>query len=398
MLRNSFILIFCLFSSSYALNLDETINLAIANNKDLKSIEKSIDIANEQIKLSSKWENPILTIGANDLHFDTSRRDLEPMQAQYIGLSQSIPINNKLKLQEEISLKDKEIAALNFEDAKLKLKSTLIEYAYNLKILEQKYKLLNEYQKNIRDLENLSKVLYENDEVNQTVLLNLQTNIYKVELEKENLSNMIKNSYLKLEEITYEKIDNLVLPLELKDVLLNKELENHPKIRILVLNNQKFNKQASLEDAKKLSDIKVNVAYFQRDDKYKDYANISFSIPLALNNRENIKAFSAKLKASEFRDKLLDTKKTFEIRVLSLQNDLNSSYRKFVLLEKTIIPLQEKNQQTIENYNSLDLIKPEKLFINLNEIIKNRLASLDEVKNYFLAYSKAYYFTQGNIK
>lgn len=398
MLRNSFILIFCLFSSSYALNLDETINLAIANNKDLKSIEKSIDIANEQIKLSSKWENPILTIGANDLHFDTSRRDLEPMQAQYIGLSQSIPINNKLKLQEEISLKDKEIAALNFEDAKLKLKSTLIEYAYNLKILEQKYKLLNEYQKNIRDLENLSKVLYENDEVNQTVLLNLQTNIYKVELEKENLSNMIKNSYLKLEEITYEKIENLEVSLELKNILFSSDISNHPKIRVLELNSEKFTKQSLLEEAKKLSDIKVNVAYFQRDDKYKDYANISFSIPLAINDRENIKAFSAKIKSSEFLEKLDDTKKNFELTLLALQNDLDSSLSKSFLIEKKIIPTQEKNQIVIENYNSLDLIKPSEVYNNLNEIIKNKMALLDEMKNYFLAYSKAYYYTQGKDK
>jgi outer membrane protein TolC len=264
MLKNSFILIFCLISSSYAISLNETINLAVANNKDLKSIEKSIDIANEQIKLSKKWNNPILTIGANDLHFDTSRRDLEPMQAQYIALSQTIPINGKLKLQEEISLKDKDISKFTYEDAKLKLKSKLIEYVYTLKVFEKKYNLLNEYQKNIKDLETLSIALYENNKVDQSTLLDLKAMYYKVELEKENLKNTIKNGYLKLEEITYEKIENIELSLELKEVLFDKNISTHPKIKILELNNQKYNKQALLEEAKKIIRYKSKCCLFSK--------------------------------------------------------------------------------------------------------------------------------------
>ena len=144
MLRNSFILLCLMISSSFAQSLEEIINSAINNNRDLQAIEKSIQIANEQIKLSNKWDNPILTIGANDLQFDTSRRDLEPMQAQYLGFSQNIPINDKFSLQEDIAINDKNIAQLNYEDAKLKLKSKLIEYLYSIKILENKYLLLNE--------------------------------------------------------------------------------------------------------------------------------------------------------------------------------------------------------------------------------------------------------------
>ncbi len=398
MLKNSFILILCLVSSSFSLTLNETIDLAISNNKDLKSIEKSIDIANEQIKLSKKWENPILTIGANDIQFDTSRRDLEPMQAQYIGITQLIPINNKLELQEEISIKDKEIAKLSFEDKKLKLKSKIIEYAYTLKILERKLILLNEYQKNIKELEDLSLTLYENSQVSQNILLNLKTMFYKLELEKESLKNIIKNSYLKLEEITYEKIEKLDLSLELNKIELSLDINNHPNIKILELNSQKFDKQALLEDSKKLSDIKVNLAYFQRDDKYKDYANLSISIPLAINDRENIKSFLAKIKSNEYDEKLEDRKKVFEVEILSLQNDLDSYLKKYMILEETIIPIQEKNQILLESYNSLELIKTNEIFANLNEIIKNKIFLLDEMKSFFSAYSKAYYYTQGKSK
>ena len=398
MLRNSFILLCLIISSSFSNNLEEIINSAINNNRDLQSIEKSIQIANEQIKLSNRWDNPILTIGANDLQFDTSRRDLEPMQAQYIGFSQNIPINDKFSLQEEIAVKDKNIAQLNYEDAKLVLKSKLIEYVYSIKILESKYLLLNDYQKNIKSLEELTTSLYENSKSNQSMIIDLKTDYLKVEVQKENLKNLINNSYLKLEEITYEKVSSIDIDLDVKELIFVKEISTHPKIKILEQNSEKFNKQALLEDAKKFSDVKVNVAYFQRDDKYKDYANISLNIPLALYGKENIKILQAKMKASEFKYKLEDKKKSFELKIDSLQNDLNSAYKKYQLLEDMIIPLQESNQNTIEKYNSLGITQPNEILKNLNKIIKNKIAAYDEMKNYFDAYAKSYYFTQGKIR
>ncbi|WP_375725230.1 TolC family protein [Arcobacter sp. KX21116] len=398
MLRNSFILTCLIITSSFSTSLENIINSAIVNNKNLQAIEKSIQIANEQIKLSNKWDNPILTIGANDLQFDTSRRDLEPMQGQYIGFSQNIPINGKIKLQEEIAMKDKAISNLNYEDAKLKLKSKLIEYLYSIKILEKKYLLLNQYQKNIKSLEDLTTSLYESNKSNQSMVINLKTDYLKIEIQKENLQNIIKNNYLKLEEITYEKITRIDVSLDVKELIFSKDISTHPIIKILEQNNEKFNKQAQLEDAKKLSDIKVSAVYFQRDDKYKDYANVSLSIPLAFYGKENIKILQAKIKSREFKDKLDDSKKKFEIKIASLQNDLDSSIKKYKLLKDLIIPLQEENQKTIEKYNSLELIKSDEILKNLNKIIQNKIAQYDEVKNYFDAYSQAYYYTQGKIR
>jgi len=398
MLKNSFILLCLIITSSYSATVEEIINSTIDNNKDLQSIEKSIQIANEQIKLSKKWDNPILTIGANDLQFDTSRRDLEPMQAQYIGFSQNIPINDKFDLQEEISIKDKNIADLKYEDAKLKLKSKLIQYLYSIKILENKYLLLSDYQKNIKSLEELTTSLYENGRSNQSMIIDLKTDYLKVEVEKENLKNIINNNYLKLQEITYKKIATIDLSLDVKELILVKEISTHPKIKILEQSSEKFNKQALLEDANKFSNVKVNVAYFQRDDKYKDYANISINIPLGIYGKEDIKILQAKMRASEYKDKLEDSKKSFELKIESLQNDLNSSYKKYQLFSNMIIPLQEKKQTTLEKYNSLELVKPNEILKNLNEIIKNKIASYDELKNYFNAYSNAYYYTQGKIR
>ena len=139
-------------SSSLAISIDEIVNNALNNNYDLKSTQKAILIADENIKLATKWTNPVLSIGANDIHFDEPlKRDSEAMQAQFIGLSQVIPIGKKLQIKKSIAKKDKEIISLTLEDKKLLLKSKIYELSYNILILEKKLNLLNSYEKNIKN-------------------------------------------------------------------------------------------------------------------------------------------------------------------------------------------------------------------------------------------------------
>ena len=140
-----------LVSSSFAISLDEMVDNALQNNQNLLSIEKAISIADENIKLSTKWKNPTLTLGVNDIHFDEpKRRDLEPMQAQYIGFSQVIPVGNKLDIKKSIAKKDKNIITYSLEDKRLILESKIYELSYNILIAEQKLILLNKFQKNIK--------------------------------------------------------------------------------------------------------------------------------------------------------------------------------------------------------------------------------------------------------
>ncbi len=49
---------------------------AFQNNQNLQSIEKAISIADENIKLSTKWKNPTLTLGINDIHFDEPNEEI----------------------------------------------------------------------------------------------------------------------------------------------------------------------------------------------------------------------------------------------------------------------------------------------------------------------------------
>lgn len=366
---------------------------ALKNNQDLKSVEKAISVANENIKLSTKWKNPTLTFGVNDIHFDEPfKRDNEPMQAQYIGFSQVIPVGKKLDIKKAIAKKDKKIVALTLEDKQLMLKSKIYEASYNILILEKKLKLLNSYEKNIKKLQNLSQSLYSYGKSNQNEILNAKIAYSNIQIQKQNLKTRIDNLYLKLEQITYIKVDKLDASLDIKKLVLHMDIQKHPIIKIQNEKINKFNDVSRLERENERGDVKLNVAYFNRDSKYKDYANISVNIPLSIYKTEKTKALRAKLQANEINNKLEDIKQNFKFQVSVLQNNINNAYVNYEIIQKSIIPLKEKMQKNIENYNSLEGIRPQAAIRNLNELISYELKSYDQLKEYFSNYSKSKYY------
>ena len=380
-------------SSSFALSIDEIVETVLKNNQNLKSIQASIKVADENIKLSKKWMNPTLTLGINDIHFDEPfKRDVEAMQGQYIGFSQVVPVGNKLDIKEEISKKDKNIIALQLEDKKRVLTSMIYEASYTILVLEKKLQLLKKYESNIKKIQKLSRALYSYGKSTQNEILNAKVAFSNIQIQKQNLRNMIDNLYLKLEEISYKKIDNIEASLKIEELVLNMDIQNHPIIRIHEEKIHKFNELSKLELENEKGDIKVKLAYFNRDSKFNDYANISVNIPLSIYKTEKTKALKQKIRANEESANLEVSKQNFKIKLMSLQNNINSAYLNYSMINKTIIPLKRKIQKNLENYNSFDAIKPQMAIVNLNELISYELKSYEQVREYFLNYSKSKYY------
>jgi outer membrane protein, heavy metal efflux system len=382
-----------------AVTIDELVKNTNENNYDLKSIDKSIEVANHQISLSKKWQNPVLSLGLNDLWLnDLSSRDKEAMQASFIGLSQVIPTGSKLEIKEKIAQKDRNIQILNLEDKKLELESKVFEYVYTILLLERKYKLLESYEQNIKKLETLFTSLYKYQKVTQNEILNSQISALDISLQKQNLKNMIDNSYLKLEQITYTKIDKIDENIDIKKINLLTINQEHPKFKTLEEMANKSKNMADLEAEKKIPDMMLNVAYFQRDSKFNDYVNVSVSFPLPIYDTENTARLQAKMNMNETNDRLEQLKHNFLMQSEILKNSLNSSYTNYNLIEEKIIPIKEKIQKNIETYNSFDKIKPQESIKNLNELISYETKAIDELQKYYEAYSALLYFTNKGIK
>lgn len=382
-----------------AISIDELVNSTFENSYDLKSVEKSIEVANQQISIAKKWQNPVLSLGINDVWInDFSSRNKEAMQASFIGISQVIPTGDKLDIKEKIASKEKNIKLYDFEDKKLELTSKINELVYNILLSEEKYKLLEEYEKNLEKLESLYGSLYKYQKATQNEIINSQISTVELKIQKQNLKNLIDNSYLKLEQITYTKIDKIDEKIDIKKVDLLIENSSHPKFKSLEESSSKQQSIAELERAKKIPDVQVSLAYFQRDDKFNDYVNMAVSIPLPIYDTENVTRVQAKMSANETNDKLEQLKHNFEIQSKILKNNLNNAYENYNLIGQKIIPLKEKIQKNIETYNSFDDVKPQESIKNLNDLITYQMKAIDEQQKYYEAYSGLIYYANKGIK
>lgn len=391
-----------LFSSSLvisllgAVSIDELVNDSFEKNYDIKSLEKSIEIANHQIAIAKNWENPMIAFKTNEIMFD---KPLSNQKEYGVELSQAIPIGRKLDIEENIAKNDRNIQIYSLEDKKLELESKIYEYSYNILIFEKRYELLNTYQKNLKKLENLNTLLQKYEKATLNEVIDTQISSLDLKLEQENLKNSIDNLYLNLEQITYKKVDSITQNLDIKRVDKEKATSNlslHPQVKTLEENSTKYSQMASLEDAKKFSSVTLSLEYMQ--NKEQDYGNVTVAIPLPIYKTENVNRIKAKLNANETNDKLDSLLHNLSLETQIYVNNLNQNVRNYEVIQKEIIPLKQKIQKNIENYNSFEKSNPQDSIKNLNELITYELKALDEVQKYYENYSKLLYYSNKGIK
>ncbi len=392
MIIRTFIFSIFLIASSFSGTLDEITKNALNRNFEIKEIQKSIDLSEQDIILSDTWKNPILSLGVNDIQFNNPlQRDKEAMQTQFIGLSQVIPTNGKLSKKTKIAQKDKEIAQLLLKEKKLNLISKIYEYGYSIIITQKKIDLINHYQKNTKELEEVASMLYENGKTKQIVPLNAKLLNSKLQTQKENLIFKLQSLKLKLQELTYEDIQDIEASLEKKEYK-KADINNHPTILKLQKLIEKQNSIAKFQNAKNIPDVKVNFGYFQREDRA-DYTSISVSFELPVRDIEEIEVTKANYKASMLQDRIKTIKQLFITKIQTLQKKMDKSYKNYEILlhdmgsQKDYIGQNIALHAELGHMNSIDLIQ------NINDSINLEIMALNELESYFSAYSQNLYFT-----
>ena len=379
-----------------AITIDELVKSSFKKNYDLRSLETSVKVAQEQINVSRNWENPMLAFKTNNIGLN---KPLSNQKEYGVELSQVIPLGNRLDIEESIALKDRNIKTFDLEDKKLELESKIYEYSYSIIILQKRYKLIESYLQNTAKLEELYNSLYKYQKASLSEILNTKVSSLDLKLELENLKTMIDNMYLNLEQISYEKFQTIDESLDIKELnkaQIKSDVSTHPKIKALQEDSLKSKNMANLEDTKRLSSVTLSVEYMQNNEQ--DYANVTVGIPLPIYKTESINSLKAKLSANETNDKLDSLIHSFGIQTDIYLNSLNRSAKNYKLIQKEIIPLKQKIQTNIENYNSFELVKPEESINNLNELITYETKALDEALKYYESYSQLIYFTNKGLK
>lgn len=381
----------------FGTSIENIVQKSLQNNFDIKSLENSIEIANFQIKQAKNWENPMISFKANDIMLN--KNYLNNQKEYGIELSQAIPIGKKLELEESIAKKDKLLKEQTLQDIKLEFESKIYLYSYTILILENRLKLLNEYQKNLNRLEELYTKLYSYDKVSLNEILNTQISKYDLQMKINELQTTKDNLYLSLEQISYEKIDKIDDNLVLKDInrqQIEELLIFHPKIQTLQTTSQKYKDTAQLEDAKKFSSITLALEYMQ--NKEQDYANITMSMPLPIYNTENINKLKANLNTNETNNKLDSQIHNLRLQTKIYLNNLEQYKTNYKILQEKIVPIKQKIQKVLEEFVGFDKESLKENLTSLNELIDYEMKASEQLEKYFENYSELIYYSNKGVK
>lgn len=381
----------------FGTSIEDIVQKSLENNFDIKSLENSIEIANFQIKQAKNWENPMISFKANDIMLN--KNYLNNQKEYGIELSQAIPIGKKLELEESIAKKDKLLQEQTLDDIKLEFESKIYLYSYTILILENRLKLLNEYQKNLNRLEELYTKLYSYDKVSLNEILNTQISKYDLQMKINELQTTKDNLYLSLEQISYEKIDKIDDNLVLKDInrqQIEEQLIFHPKIQTLQTTSQKYKDTAQLEDAKKFSSITLALEYMQ--NKEQDYANITMSMPLPIYNTENINKLKANLNTNETNNKLDSQIHNLRLQTKIYLNNLEQYKTNYKILQEKIVPIKQKIQKVLEEFVGFDKESLKENLNSLNELIDYEMKASEQLEKYFENYSELIYYSNKGVK
>ena len=381
----------------FGTSIEDIVQKSLENNFDIKSLENSIEIANFQIKQAKNWENPMISFKANDIMLN--KNYLNNQKEYGIELSQAIPIGKKLELEESIAKKDKLLKEQTLQDIKLEFESKIYLYSYTILILENRLKLLNEYQKNLNRLEELYTKLYSYDKVSLNEILNTQISNYDLQMKIIELQLTKDNLYLSLEQISYEKIDKIDDSLVLKDInrqQIEEQLIFHPKIQTLQTTSQKYKDTAQLEDAKKFSSVTLALEYMQ--NKEQDYANITMSMPLPIYNTENINKLKANLNTNETNNKLDSQIHNLRLQTKIYLNNLEQYKTNYKILQEKIVPIKQKIQKVLEEFVGFDKESLKENLNSLNELIDYEMKASEQLEKYFENYSELIYYSNKGVK
>lgn len=371
--------------AGYAWAQSELLSLAYHHNHELKVLETEIQALEKEVDLSKIWENPMLSLGVNDIFLSEPLTRNQEMQNEAISLSQKIPLGGKLDIKESIALQDVAIKKLELQTKKLEMQQEIATLEQTYVRITQDLALVAKYEKILEDLKN-AHLAYNTTSAHYVDTLNntiLQKNL---SIEKKTLLKEKASIDRKLESILATSMPEW----HAKEGLLSyglsdeeKRLEKAPKLQLQNLQSTKELLNLRYEKATKIPDVTVSLGYNRRQGR-DDYAFLGFEIPLPIYGKENLSIQKAKLTHSASEQSVLNTQKQllFELKDELLNKELQ--YDKIALSKEVL----HENQKMYEVLQSTALSQNDALLSLLN-VLTQMLEAQKQINANTFAYNES---------
>lgn len=371
--------------AGYAWAQSELVSLAYSHNHELKALENEILAIEKEVDLSKIWENPMLSLGVNDIFLSEPLTRNQEMQNEAISLSQKIPLGGKLDIKESIALQDVAIKRLELQTKKLEMQQEIATLEQTYVRIMQDLALVAKYKKILEDLKN-AHLAYNTTSAHYVDTLNntiLQKNL---SIEKKTLLKEKASIDRKLESILATSMPEW----HAKEGLLSyglsdeeKRLEKAPKLQLQNLQSTKELLNLRYEKATKIPDVTVSIGYNRRQGR-DDYAFLGFEIPLPIYGKENLSIQKAKLTHSASEQSVLNTQKQllFELKDELLNKELQ--YDKIALSREVL----HENEKMYEVLQSTALSQNDALLSLLN-VLSQMLEAQKQINANTFAYNES---------
>lgn len=381
-------LLLCItLSLGMAEDIDTLIQKAYDNSFALKAMQSDIQINRESVKSSASWDNPVLSAGLTDLRLDDiSDRTLEPMQTQFIALSQSIPLRGKKGILKEISKDAVVLSQMRKKEQKAMIASQITMLAYKHEINQKHLDLIDDNRKNLKTIKKLLGAYQKSEESR----LGVDVKLLQLENRRQNLQYQQALIKANIEKFTVDPVGSIDTSLALAEMPLI-DIINHPKIKLLAQKIELLQNKSDLAEAKMTPDLKISGGYYQRENR-DDYLNLSFSMPLPVRGAEKVETAKAKLAVLSSRMRLKELKHNFEKEVTVLQRRLETSAQNYKRYTDKLLPKQKKITRYLKTKNRIGDVSLTDVLQSINQSITLETFALRELEHYFEAYAKLRYY------
>ena len=332
MIRYGLITFFCFgliaaFAQEITLNSSQIEKMFLKQNLELIAEQMNISIADAAIAEAKVWDNPEFSI--NNINVWSKEREKQFS----VELNQMVSLSARRAKLAKMEKVGKEIAVKQFEEVlrglKVELRNSIAELVYL-------HKLIKIYENQRALLESVTavyKTQYEKGNISKSELLRLQTALFEIEseindvqIEFNALQKTLKN-LLAIEPsaviVVIEDNDNLPLPLTIHiDELIKVALASRPDIQSANLQSEYHKKEITYQRSLAMPDVGFGIQYDRYGGVWENFfgLGVGVQIPIFNRNRNAIKTAQIQLKKNELL--VEQTKKT-------LQNEIVESYRNY---------------------------------------------------------------------
>jgi len=263
------------------------------------------------------------------------------MQNQFVALSQTIPLSNKLELSSEIEREKQKVIEQKKEVLRVNIAFGIRKAFIEAKNSRDNLAILDDYiaflQTPMQLLINLSAV--EKNSVEKYIKTQLLQQSYQ--LQRENWLQRIAIAKERIELIGNLKVDGFSDEVHLKnyhlqslDNLLSQLEIESPELKMLLALKDVADMGIDLAKAKEQADITVTGGFYQRFDR-NDYVSFSIAYPLFIHDKQSNKKVQAMKRENIQNISYARTKIQLEQRLKITLHQLKALYQELKILDES---------------------------------------------------------------